>query len=216
MKLLSVDLARSLWFGHMIDSNPKGIALSPIALYMSNLYRFKKLPPPNTDAAQGAKFEDGEFLFKESEPLISVTLTVYPDGMIADTRSSTECSDAFLTDLFTGLSKQFKLPPYDAIVRQKKYLSQLWVSTTKSFNLINPKLQEIATFLTENVEGPKIPFEFGGISFWPDQTEKISPSAFAIERAVNTPFSENRYFSRAPLQTEKHIQLLSKLEEILS
>jgi hypothetical protein len=224
MELRSVDIARSLWFGHMVDFNPRGMALSPITLspiafYLANIYKFKKLPPPNADLgnADGVKFEDGEFVFKGDEPPVSVTLTLYQEGLTADTRFSTECSDAFLIDLFTRITKDFKIPPYEGIIHKKRYFSQLYISIIKSFSVINPKLQEIATFLSKNTEaGEEIIFEFGGVSFWPEQTAKWIPSAFTIERVVNVPFSENRYFSRAALQTEKHIELLNKLENILS
>lgn len=120
MKLLSIDVARSLWFGHMVDFNPRGIALSPMTLYLANLYKFKKLPSPGADPnVDGVKFEDGEFVFRENEPPVSVTLTLYSGGLASDTRFSTECSDAFLMDLFMRLSKDFKIPPYDAIIQKK-------------------------------------------------------------------------------------------------
>ena len=135
---------------------------------------------------------------------------------MVDTRSSTEQSDIFLDDLFMQLTKELNIPPYAAIIREKKYLSQLWISTDKSFDVINPRPEEIAAYLSDHAIEGGPPFNFGGLSFWPDQTEKYPQPAFTIERAAGVHFSENRYFSAAPLQTEQHLELLDKLESILS
>lgn len=218
MKLLSVSLARSLWFGHMDDFNPKGIALSSMISYLADLYKFKKVPPSNANPSsiEGTSFEDGEFVLNENEAPIYVALSLYSGGLTADTRLSTKASDTFLMDLFMRLSKLFNVPSHEAIIRRKRYFSQLYVSIDKPFSIINPKLKQVARFLTENTEAGEIPFELGGISLWPEQTAKWIPSPFSIERATGVPFSENRYFSRAPIETEKHLELLSKLESILS
>lgn len=218
MKLLSVSLARSLWFGHMGDFNPKGITLSSMVSYLAELYKFKKVPPSNADLSnmESVSFENGEFVLNENEAPIYVAFSLYQGGLTGDTRLSTKASDTFLMDLFMRLSTVFNVPPYDAIIRRKRYFSELYVSIEKPFSIINPKLKKVATFLTENTEAGEITFELGGMSFWPEQTAKWIPSPFSIERAAGVPFSENRYFSRAPIETAKHLELLSKLESILS
>jgi hypothetical protein len=38
----------------------------------------------------------------------------------------------------------------------------------------------------------------------------------AIERRANTPFSGNRYYSKAKLQTESHLSLLSECATLLA
>ena len=43
----------------------------------------------------------------------------------------------------------------------------------------------------------------------------LKPSPFSIERRVNTPFSENTYFSAAPLGTFAHLELLQQFETAL-
>jgi hypothetical protein len=68
--------------------------------------------------------------------------------------------------------------------------------------------------LSSNV-GPDNCFELGGISFFPDQISKTNPAPFRFERLLEVPFIEDRYYSVAPLQTHKHLELLDKLEAIL-
>jgi hypothetical protein len=86
----------------------------------------------------------------------------------------------------------------------------------KSLEVINPKLKQISQYLSNTVEEGNRIFQFGGVSFWPDPVGKVDPNPFTFERAINVPFSENRYYSAAPLPTDKHLELLDVLESILS
>lgn len=218
MKLLSVNLARSVWLGPISDFNPRGASLYGILFpFLVNTYKFRKFPSLTeiSDLTKGVKFENGDFSI-EGESSILVNLTLYNDGVVADTGSSTIHSDAFLEEMYTKFSELFKMPPYQSILRKKVYLSQLFVSTNKSLEVINPKLKLISQHLSETVEERDKSFQFGAISFWPDQVNKVNPAPFTFERAVNVPFSENRYYSVAPLPTDKHLELLDKLESILS
>jgi len=218
MKLLSVNLARSIWLGPISDFNPRGASLYRILFpFLMDTYKFRKFPSLTeiSDLSKGVKFENGDFSIGSNPPIL-VNLTFYNDGIIADTGSSTTHSDTFLEEMYTKFSELFKMPPYQSILRKKVYLSQLFVSTNKSLEVINPKLKLISQYLSETVEqGDKV-FQFGGMSFWPDQVDKVNLSPFTFERTVNVPFSENRYYSVAPLPTDKHLELLDKLESILS
>lgn len=218
MKLLSVSLARSTWLCHLADFNPRGLNLYPlITPSLVDLYKFKKFPLKDDilNETEGVKYESGEFKTDRGDT-IYINLTIYFDGLSVDTGSSTEDSDAFLVDILTRFTVDFSLPFYENIIKNKRYLSQLYVTTGKSFELINPKLKEISGYLSDNVSGfGEVSFETGGISIWSDQIKATNPPAFSIERAITIPFSENRYLSTAALQTDKHIELLDKLESIL-
>lgn len=217
MNLLSINLARSIWLGSMMDFNPKGIRLDLIWYpLLISTYKFKKFPSltEKEDFSQGIIFEDGEFKV-DGDSLIWVKLTIYSDGVVLDTRSSTKYSDAFLEHMFNGLSEIYKMPTFQSIMKEKLYLSQVFVSTDKSIELLNPKLKQISKYLSQNVEKDKN-FQTGGISFWPNQVAKMNPTPFTFERAINVSFSENRYYSVAPLPTDKHLELLDKLEKILA
>jgi hypothetical protein len=218
MKLLSVDTAQSWWYGPIRDFNPRGIAwFSVITPLLAKRYKLKFISPAETKTKpDNVKFQDGEFILKEGNQPISISFTIFAGAVCAETSHSTEACDAFLTELFKVLQEEVGILPYTEIVREKKYYSQLWVSTEKTLNVLNPKLQKIATFLSKHVQHAEtLKFEIGGLSFWPDQAAKFAPSPFIIERAAGIPFSENRYFSRAPLETDEHIELLKQIEAIL-
>jgi hypothetical protein len=44
---------------------------------------------------------------------------------------------------------------------------------------------------------------------------KIPPSQFTIARKVETPFSENTYYSLAPLRSKEHLEFLVEIEELM-
>lgn len=218
MNLLSIDLARSIWLGPIIDLNPRGISLGRILFpYLIDTYKFKKYPPLTEalDITKGIVFEEGEFAIEEESYPIRITLTIYNDGLVVDTRSSTNHSDALLENTFSQFSEIFKMPPLQSVMKRKLYVSQVFVSTDKSLELLNPKLKQISKYL-DQCFGKDKNFQVGGISFWPDQKDKSSPKPFTFERTISVPFSENRYYSVAPLQTDKHLELLDKLEKVLS
>jgi len=217
MKLISVKLARSIWYFQFSDLNPKGKSLFPVMHSISELYKFKSTPSPQDIMTENVarEFKGGEFTNDEGDTL-AVKLTVYDWGLVADTISSTHSSDAFLSSMLNRLSERFDLVRYNQLIKKITYVSQLFVSMDKSLELINPKLKEISQYLTDNVIGhSNVPFQTDGISFFPDQIRPVNPTAFNIERALGTPFSENRYISNSALQTDKHLELLGKLEELL-
>ncbi len=192
--------------------------MSILTPWLSEVYGLQPMQPIEEEAKQGAiKFKKGIYsLAKGGLPIEISQLSFFPAGIGAQTSHSTEACETFLVDLFTRLAVTFGVLEYREVIQRKRYFSQVWVNTDKNIELLNPKLKAITEYLSSEVEEGKLKFEAGGISFWPDQTAKFPPSAFVFERAGNIPFSENRYFSRAPLTTDKHLHLLEMLENILA
>jgi len=219
MKLLSVKQARSIWLVNLVDLNPRGRNLLFLIPNIVNRYKFSLFPtkPEELDLSKGIKFQLGSFQ-KNQQFEISIDLTIYNDGLLGDTRSSTEDSDAFLDDFLTYMAEEFDFVSYQNILRSKSYVSELWVQTDKSLNNLNPKLEKFAKKLTSLIEGHShhpIAFETYGIAFWTNPTITLPPGPFRFERAGEIPFTENRYYSVAPLQTEVHLELLMEFEKIL-
>lgn len=216
MRLLAVNLARVSWWGRILDFNIEGINYFPlITNFLVQTYNFKTFPDPEKAPPGGVgwEFKFGNFKI-DGKPPLALSLTLYSDSFMADTVSNTDHSDAFLLDMFTNLSKTFKFRDYNEVIRKKTYVSQVYVSIDKSLQTLNPKLSEISKFLSNNTKQTDSFFDFGGMSFWSDP-EKSTIGPFTFERAATVPFSENRYFSMAPLPTNQHVELLNKLENIL-
>ena len=157
MRLLSVKLARSIWLLHLIDLNPRGKNLvSSIIPGLVEKYKFQMFPTKVEDLDQnkGVKFSTGTF----KDIGITVNFTVYDDGIVCDTRSSTNDSDAFLEEFLNWLNQEFDMMPYSDILRTKLYLSELWIHTDKRLNALNPKLEKFAKHLSSKVIGHQKPF----------------------------------------------------------
>lgn len=220
MRLLSVQRARSLWFVNLTDLNPHGHSLLRIIPRIIEKYNFQKFPTKyeEFDLTQGAKFLGGTFKKKNSEHDINVDFYAFNWGLFADTRSSTEDSDAFLDELLTWIAIELDLVPYQEILKTKVFLSELWVQTDKPLNSLNPKLTDFANRLTSLIVGHEhhpIAFETTGINLWTNPIITNPPGAFRFERVEGAPFNENRYYSAAPLQTDVHLEMLMEFEDIL-
>ena len=226
MELLSVQRARSAWIFDANDLNPRGKEMGTELLnWLKDAYRFSKFPASVTDLDDskalyfgGGKFhvpKEGLLVQPIREEAITVELRVYNDGIVGDTRSSTDDTDAFLSDVVESFAQRFSSPYTPAIIRKKLYVSELNVRTAKKLMPLNPKLAKFAEKLSA-VLPAKLPAELSGIVFWPDVLPKPDQSIFRFERKWGVEFSDNRYFSTASLQTDKHLILLEELELALS
>jgi hypothetical protein len=222
MKLLSVKLSRSIWFVNLNELNPRGLSLLPLVQSLITKYNFQ-LFPNKPDELFGKEINELKFIGgsfqKDTQHTINVDLIIFNWGLVAETRSSTHDSDAFLDDLLNWASTEIELVTYKEVIRSKVYLSELWVQIDKSLNSLNHKLNNFAKRLTSLVEGHghhSFAFETSGIVFGTDYTVVGPPGAFRFERMVDVPFIENRYYSVAPLQTDLHLEMLEELEGILS
>jgi hypothetical protein len=221
MKLLSIPLARALWLGQMNDFNPKGRNVYSLFVpFLLDLYKFKKYPLPTddlSDATKGIIFDSGEFRNSDND-FLNVRLTLFNFGVMAETNSSTIDSDFFLQDLLTKLHENLRIPHYDDVIRNRDYLSQLVFTTEKTLEILNPKLKTISDYLENNVfvhNKKSANYQISSIAYWPDPVNAANPFNFVFERQATIPFSENRYFSSAPLQTDKHLELLEMMEGVL-
>lgn len=219
MKLLSVNLARSIWLFILNDLNPRGYSISNLSNDVVNRYKFTGFPKADEDydLQKGVVFQLGAFQGSKKQP-VNVNLTVYNDGFVADTRSSTIESDEYLEDIFNWLSKEYGYVPIQEIRRSKVYVSEVYVRMEKALNILNPKLERFAELLSSNVEGygDNVILETTGISFLSDPGIIGRPGPFKLERQEGIPFEENRYYSIAPLQTEQHLEMLEEFERIFT
>lgn len=84
---------------------------------------------------------------------------------------------------------------------------------------LNPALQVACDALSRGVAeytGEDLKFEITAVAANFDElTRKYPLGRFSIQRRENAAFSENKYFSEAPLQTAQHISLLEQFEAAL-
>lgn len=211
MKLLTVIVARSIWLFPIADWNPRGRSMIPVFFSLIERYKFLKYPGINEiDWVKGIKFEDGIFKTSAGED-INVTLTVYPDGVTADTRSSTQDSDEFLNTALSVLGTDFGYVPYETIIRKKVYLSEIHVRMEQPISRIHRGLAQFIQEASDALPDGNVSFGMG-INISTDSTHPGTQLIFRLEPAAGFPFSENRYYSHAPFPTDIHLRLLDKFE----
>jgi hypothetical protein len=218
MRVLNVVSASSTWLFDIADLNPKGKSVFPEILeWLKDRYDFKVAPETveGIEAKEGLQFKKGAYQARE-EVFVDVELSVFNDGFVAKSSSSTEDTDRFLDDVISSAVVDFNLTFDPGMIRRKLYLSELNIKLQQPIPNINRKLSAFASKLTKD-SGSTNPFEAGGLSFWTDVTNSVYKTPpFTIERRLNAPFNENRFYTKAPLQTTQHIEMLAEFEEILA
>jgi hypothetical protein len=223
MKLLSIKQARSIWLIYLIELNPRGLSLFTLINPIIEKYKFQIYPTKPEEFGYSKEIREIKFIGgsfpRDQQHNIAFDLTIFNDGLMVDTRSSTDDSDGIIDEFLTWVSAEFDLVPYQEVLRSKLYLSELFVQTEKSLNSLNPKLANFGALLTSLIVGHEhhpIAFETSSLSFWTNPTIDNPPGPFRFERVIDAPFNTNRYYSAAPLQTEAHLKILEELEKILS
>jgi hypothetical protein len=218
MKVLFVGLARTIWLFELSLFNPKGLSLQPAITAIGKRYQFAKVPSSiiDFDEHKGLPFKAGTFVNSKGTALL-VTFTIYFDGFLAETMSSTDDATEFLVDLTSWLSRDFGFAvPHNA---KKVWVSQIDFESDAPLVSLNPKLEKMIKFLETRVkpaDGKARKYDVGGLHFWTDDiTKNGAPAVVKIERKFQTSFADNHYFSQAPLETQDHMEFLSELEQIL-
>jgi hypothetical protein len=220
MKILSVVQCRSIWGGNMSDLNPSGKSNPNVSQELRDRYGFQIAPNSiyaaiRTSPEQTATLEHGSFANKKGDR-IQISLTLSSAYVAADTRSSTDDSDAFLEDLHAWFTQTYGLGDHRKVFTKRYYVSTLYVSFDKPLNAINPKLAALAVSAGKDIPGfGATGLEVGAIQFWPDTTQTPRPVPFRFERQAETKLGENRYFVSAPLTTAQHLKLLRDFESAL-
>jgi len=214
MKIAEVILARSIWLFDTYELNPRGVSLRSLYKSMVERYHFLKYPKHSEDLNldRALQFQDGTFTV-EGKGDLWVNLQLFNDGLIADTRSSTSDSEAFLEDLLHNAKEKMGLKYHSQLVRIKDNYSGLTVFPAFDLHTISDKLAAFAKTIAEFEPARTIdPQHLSSIQF---KSSDSAALAFTFERRVGTPFSENKYYSYASLTTNRHIQLLDTFEKIM-
>jgi len=221
MKVINVAGARSVWLFDINDLNPRGKDIMPELLeWLKDNYHFDKAPASIDqldEKTKALKFERGRFQIKE-EIYITIGLEIYKDGIVAFSNSSTRDSEAFAEDLLSFTSKEFSLPYDSEIIKAKMQTSELIVRLDSPLSNINPQLANFAAKITSTCGYSDVPrFELSGIGFGNDPLRsRLKLAGFLVERQHNTEYAQSRFYSKAPVHTDQHEELLVEFEAILN
>jgi hypothetical protein len=142
---------------------------------------------------------------------------INPHGLSLDTTSATQDSEAILEDALSWASKTLGIVYRREMVKRKTYASQFTFYSDVPLLHINPVLEalseEVCRVVAENLKLPTV-IEPTAILLGQDpEAQRIPVFPFSIERRQSIAFSEGKYFSSAPLPTDKHIAVVEKFEK---
>ena len=215
MELVSITLARLTALIQFQEWDPLGKTLTLEALAkLGGRFSFAKRPTKleDVDFQKGIEFIEGSF-----GDLRIDKIAVFLNGIVIDTRSSTEDSERVLSEILALIHEAFgaKIKP-----ARQTFASHIVFRSGMRLSSLNPVLPKIAEVLTEQSSADlRHPFTFEptAVLFNIDSSQvKIAPQMFSIERRADIPFAENTYFSGAPLRTKEHIELLKRFESAIT
>jgi hypothetical protein len=216
MRLAAIHLARAMALVEPIDLNPTGKAFYPDLVKALVLrYGFLKFPqkPEEFDEVKGVVFSTGKFEDTSIEQLI-----IYTYGLLVDTRVSTQESRRVLEEAMEWASKALGLKYSE--IRRWQYASQVTFYSEIDLTSVHPAMQRLADSVSRNVAeitAERLKYELTAFAIDYDSlTRKHPMGRFSIQRRENTPFSEHKYFSDAPLPTEVHLMLVQQFEDDVS
>jgi hypothetical protein len=214
MELSAVLLARAIAFLDINELNPRGAVFFPkIIPAIVERFSFQVFPskPEDFDESKGVKFTMGYFDGHSIDEL-----TVFNDGIVLSMRSSTTHAKAVITDTLIWLAENHGITYNERTISRWNYVSNLAFSSEVDLDFINPAFAALVARVGIEMKGDVRvtgDFHVASISFDVDRTSGVKQLApFKIERRSKIAFSEGKYFSAAPLQTDVHISLLEQFE----
>ena len=222
MQILHIQLARSVWLFDTRELNRGGRdVIRELIPWIETRYGFSQVPDlsrahqtdPNKQT--GLVFEHGRFPLDDRFVAIP-KLTIFDDGIVTEAGSSTEDADAFAGNLIEAAKGEFDFWIDDALASRHLYVSNIVVRSELSLAKLGVGLSAFTKSIPPYPMAPgrSMPFELNGLSFWTDTNDAGKQAIIRIERQVGKAFAEKRYFSEAPFQTQVHISLLEKFENL--
>jgi hypothetical protein len=219
MNLVSLESGRTTWLFPVEEIIPLGGADGPkIIAAISSKYKFTHPPanPTREDIDKnGLKFAGGQMLHEGKIANIA-EFVVFSDGIVA-ILSSTELAESFLQDVFAFLVSEFKFREISSDLK-KVHISTVVVEFDTSLNqFVQGHTAETAVIgkHLNSIDNTDFPVEVNRLDFVLNKDPEFRPPnipRLTIEKRANTQFSQHRYFSSAPIDTAKHLEILERID----
>jgi|SRR5271157_3826698 len=215
MQVRAVITARFLGFVEVATLNPEGKVFFPkIASAIVERFGFQTYPttPEQFDESKGVEFHEGHW-----DGINVPKLVIYNNGILVDTQSDTDISERIFMEALGWAKDEFGITFTPDMVYRKRYLSDLVFSTPAPIldgfapvNKLRTNLSNVMEAILDerlNYAGIRLDVDF-------ERFQRPAPIApLTIQRRNDYAFSDNTYFSEAPLPTELHVDLLEQFEK---
>ena len=214
MELSAIILSRVLGFVETFDLTPRGTVFFPdLIAGLVEAFRFHKFPQTTEemDESKGVMFTEGTW----NEVPVS-QLTIYNNAILLDTRAGTNESKRVMLEGLQWATDKFGLNYKHGMIRRWRYVSDLTVTSETPLLVTNPALsnmcEAVGKHISEIIGEPLVFSPTRSTADFDRHLRPLAMAGFDIQRRADTPFSENKYFSEAPLPTDIHFELLQHYE----
>jgi hypothetical protein len=208
VQLAKVQLARSIWLFDVQELNPHGVNVLPtLSTEFAERYRFKNLPTPEEMAKNTYKWSGGTFTLEGQ--LFEIAVEFHNDGIVADSRHSTDLCDLFIYDMLNWIASEMQVANRPRI-KKKMYRSEILVYAQRGLAGLCGALDGLAATLS-NLLG--FPQELSAIVLGGSGTG--NHARFTFERRIDENFENNLFYSSAGLQSSTHMKMLTEMEKII-
>jgi len=218
MQLAAVTLARVLAYIETADLNPHGRVFFPeLIRKLVERFEFQKFPTTfeQTDEDKGVEFFEGRW-----NGVTVDKLAIFRAALVLDTSASTSDSERIINESLTWAAQECGINYKPGMIKRKQYLSDLTFYSDVRLLDAHAAMVKLQQGITEAASAAfGQPLNYNLTHFGLDFDKTVTPlvaAAFSIQRRGNALFSENKYFSEAPLPTGIHIELLEQFERDLT
>jgi hypothetical protein len=192
-------------------------SVSEIIQRIAERYAFEKFPKSfeELDATnKGIEFHQGNSEFGPIQKFV-----IFNTGLVVDTGIDTNTSQAILNDI-TGWGEELLGINSVPTSMRFAYVSDVTFFSKVPILGVHPAITELTgevSRLLSQLWGDPIVYSPVSMVFGHDPLSRKNQIAqFRIDRRAEAKFSENKYFSEAPLPTNTHWELLEKFERSIA
>jgi hypothetical protein len=191
---------------------------SPVPLIdgLREKYGFVQVPQTvaDLDFKKGVNFLQGYYKSRVIDKF-----QVYENGLLCEANENTDLLDEFISEILAWVEQEQKLPIKETGVRA--YVSQMEVIATVDIGSIFSKIASIGPLISKELSNyGQLAHEYkiSGLKMHYDAAPTPLPRApdFSFERRAGMAYSENQFFTSAPVRTDEHLRIVRILEDLLN
>jgi hypothetical protein len=169
------------------------------------------LPFPREDRRPESEFSEGK-----AKGIVIQKFTIFNSVLTIETRASTDDSKRILEEILEWGANKFGLNYKAGTIKHFAYVSAVTFHSAAPLLAPIPAITNLAARTSELLSDIwSEPIQYHGVQIMIGHdplARKYGRAAFYITRRADTRFSENKYYSEAPLPTADHLRLLEEYE----
>lgn len=178
-------------------------------------YKFEKYPQTleEMDLGKGIEFQAGQSV--NHGPILK--FVVWDTLLVLETRTNTSTSKSIIEEILEWSAQECGINYSAGAIKRFAFISDVTFFTDVPILNVSPAVNALASRCSTELSKiwqESVKYEPFTVRVGHDPTaRKYGIAPFSIEHRGETRFSENKYFSEAPLPTDKHWELLEQFEK---